>query len=372
MWTANLYRTTTGNIGPRLNYESVSWSIELNGTESISMKLKKSDLPQVDLSLWLSAWWAGIVLMWDGVPVVAGPIITRPSESIDGVSVTCGGIRSVLANRIVVIEQDDWSTLNRSVLAYRGLSLGTIAKRVVSQAQQKPAGALPISYRILDQTVVDDANHQRTYKGFNVQNLNCDDILTKLSNVIMGPDIMFKPRLVRDDYLTFDMWHGTENDPRIYQAFTKVWDTTPARGQVSDMTVNYTGTYQSSRVFSLGAGSDEKLLMKVSTNEKQLQRGYPLLEKVINRGSSENPTTVLGYAQAELQANEKALVEIQMNVRGDEEVALGQFWPGDLCNVITKGWLSLPDGNTPMRILSMTGDGSSNVKVSLQREDKFV
>lgn len=371
MWTANLFKTTTGNIGPRLNYETLSWSIELNGIESISMKLRKSDLPQVDLNDWLSAWWAGIVLFWDGVPVVAGPITTRPSEDINTVSINCGGIRSILAGRVVVTEQDNWDNLNKSVLFYSGLSLGTIAKRVVTMAQQKPAGKLPISFPIADQTAADDADHQRTYKGFDVQNLNCDDILTKLSNVRNGPDILFKPRLIREDYLTFDMWHGTEKDPRIRQDQTKVWDTTPARGQVADMTVNYTGTYQASRVFSLGAGSDEKLLIQVSTNERQLQKGYPLLERVINKGSSENPATVKGYADAELHTNEKALLEVQMTVRGDDEIPFGSFWPGDLATVITKGWISIPDGVTQMRILSLTGDGSNNVRVSLQREDKF-
>lgn len=372
MWTANLFRTTTGNIGPRLNYSDMSWSIELNGIESISMTLRKSDLPQVDLNYWLSAWWAGVVLMWDGVPVVAGPIITRPSESVNTVQISCGGIRSILAARVIVDEQDDWSKLNKSIVSYSGLSLGTIAKRVVAKAQQKPGGNLPISFPIADETAADNADHQRNYKGFDVQNLNCDDILSKLSNVRNGPDILFKPRLIREDYLTFDLWHGTEQEPRIRQNVTKVWDTTPARGQVADMTVNYTGTYQASRVFSLGAGSDEKLLIRVSTNERELQKGYPLLERVINRGSSENPATVQGYADSEIRTNEKALLEIQMTVRGDEEIPLGSFWPGDLATVITSGWLSIPDGPTQMRILSLTGDGSSNVKVSLQREDKFV
>lgn len=371
MWTAHLYQSISGKIGPRLSYESLSWSVELNGIESIQLNLKKSDLPPVDLTKWLSAWWAGVVLFWDGVPVVAGPITTRPSESWDSVSVNCGGIRSILANRVVVEEQSDWTKLSKSKVSYSGLSLGTIAQRVVQKAQQKPAGKLPITFALPEQGGAADGYHQRNYKGFDLQNLTCDGILTKLSNVIDGPDIMFKPRLIRGNQLTFDLWHGTEDRPRIQQQFTQVWDTTPQKGQVADMTVNYTGTYQASRVFSLGAGMDEKMIIQVSTNNAPLQQDYPLLEKVINKGSSENPAVVKGHGDAELAANDEALLEVQMTVRGDAEIPFGSFWPGDLARVYTKGWLSIPDGMTPMRILSLTGDGSNNVKVSLQQESKF-
>lgn len=371
MWTAHLFQMVNGQIGHRVEVESMSWSMELNGIESISLKLKKSSLPTTNRHFWLAPWWAGVVLFYAGVPVVAGPILSRPSESFDSVSVNCGGIRSTLVKRLVIEEQSDWDNLPKSVVAYSGLGLGTIAKRVVVKAQQKPSGSLPISFPVPDETAASGADHERTYRGFNLQNVNANDILTKLSNVINGPDIMFKPRLVRDNQLTFDMWHGTENQPRIPQKFSPVWDTTPAMGQVEDMSVTVTGSYQTSRVFSLGAGTDEGLLIKVATNEAPLQMQYPILETVINVGNSENPVVVANHGISNLWANKEPLMEVQMTVRADSAVPLGSFWPGDLVNVVTKGWLALPDGVTQMRLLSITGDSSNSVKVSLQKEEKF-
>jgi hypothetical protein len=70
--------------------------------------------------------------------------------------------------------------------------------------------------------------------------------------------------------------------------------------------------------------------------------------------------------------NKEPLLEVQMTVRADGPIPLGDFWPGDLVHVITQGWLSLPDGMTEMRLLSIVGDTSDSVKVSLQKEDKFV
>lgn len=371
MWSANLFQVASGQIGPRLNFESMSWAMALNDTESISMKLRKSDLPNVNLGYWLDPWWAGVVIFWDDQPIVAGPIVSRPNETPDTVSLTCGGIRSVLAKRFVINEQDDWSKLSKSVVSFKGLSLGTIAQRVVQLVQQKPGGSLPISFPMGEQTAADNADHERNYRGFNIANINCDDVLTKLSNVIDGPDIMFKPRLVEDNRLTFDMWHGTEDYPRIAQQDIPVWDTTVANGAVSDITTVMTGTYETSRVFSTGAGQDEGLLMKVATNTIPLQLQYPLLETAINIGNSENPAVVLGYAQSSLNANKLPLLEIQMTVRADGPTPLGQFWAGDLAQVITSGWLSLGDGATDMRLLSISGTDNSEIKLSLQKESKF-
>lgn len=373
MWSAHLFQIKSGQIGPRLEFESASWAIELNGVESISIKLKKSDLPVgINLNYWLSPWWAGVVLFYNGTPIVAGPIITRPNETLDTISIGCGGIRSVLAKRLVTVEMSNWDSLNKSSVYFSGMSLGTIAKRVVTQAMSKASGALPISFALPDELATSGTTHERTYRGFNLQNINAHDVLTKLSNVLNGPDIMFRPRLIRDNLLTFEMWTGTELQPRIYQKNTMVWDTTPAMGQVVDLSTVSTGSYQTYRTYSTGAGQDEGLLIKVNTNEGPLQAGYPMLETVVNVGNSENVDLVSSYGVSNLWANKEPLLEIQMTVRADGPIPLGGFWPGDLSKVVTKGFLSLPDGVTDMRLLSIVGDTSDSVKVSLQKDDKFV
>jgi hypothetical protein len=369
MWTAYLMQTASGQIGPQISFDDLSWSIELNGTDSIQISLRKSELPNVDRSLWLAPWWGGVVICWNEVPIAAGPIIARPTESAENVKISCGGIRSVLAQRVVIGEYYNWTGLAKTNVSYSGLSLGTIAKRVVALVQEKPAGKLPISYAVPDETALNDADHQRNYRGFNVSNLKCDDVLTKLSNTISGPDIMFRPKRVGDSQLTFEMWNGTEKQPRISQTQYPVWDTT-VEGDVVDMSTITTGSYQTSRVFATGAGQDEALIMEVATNTTLLQKGFPLLESVIT-SDSEKSTTVQGYAQSELAENVNPLLEIQMTIRADAAIPLGEFWPGDLIQVVTKGWISLPDGVNRMRLLAISGDASANLKVNLQMDDRY-
>lgn len=181
---------------------------------------------------------------------------------------------------------------------------------------------------------------------------------------------MFRPRLASDSVLTWDMWHGTEQQPRIAQVNYPVWDTTAADGTVVDMSTIVTGSYQTSRVYATGAGSDEGLLMEVATNTTLLQKGFPLLETVIS-SDSEKSNTVQGYAQSELAENVNPLMEIQMTIRADGPIPIGTFWPGDLIQVVTKGWLSFPDGVNNMRLLAITGDASNNLKVNLQMDDRY-
>lgn len=371
MWTANLFQTTTGQIGAQLHIEAATWSVSLNEIETLSIQLRKSDLPKVDFKKWFSPWWAGVVLSYDGVPIVAGPIVARNAESFRFVYLEVRGIRQVLAKRLVVREMTDWSKLAESVVQYKGYSLGTIAKKVVQlSTSPKMGGVLPISYPIADQTVKDDADHQRTYEGFNIGNISCHDVLTKISEVSRGPDIMFKPRLVRDDLLTFDMVYGDEFDPRIDQKGTPVWDTTAINGAVTDLDVTHTGTYQTNRVYSSGAGTSAGTLIKVITDQTTIQQGYPLLETTVSISDSKNGTVVMNHAKGQLAANIAGLTEIQMTVRADTENYLGSFWSGDLAHIIfDNSWMSFPEGTTKMRILNMNGNLSTNVKMSLQTED---
>lgn len=369
MWSAYLFQTTTGNIGPRLNFEDVKWSISLNEIETCTVNLRKSDLPNVNLDYWLAPWWAGVVYLWNDTPIFAGPIVSAPAESFHYVYIECRGIRQVLAKRLVVREQENWDNLAKNVVQWKGLSLGTIAKKVVQLSLDKPGGSLPISFPYADQTAADDADHQRTYKGFNIQNLSCDDVLTKLSEVSNGPDIMFRPRLKSDSQLTFDMLYGSERDPRIPQNNIPVWDTTAARSEVTDLDIVKTGVYQTSRVFSSGAGTDAGTIVRVVTNEKPLGQGFPLLETTISYSDSENRTVVLRHAEANLAANKEALLEIQMTVRANEQNSVDTFSVGEEGQLKVKDLLALKDGSHKVRILNMNGSTENNVRLSVQTED---
>lgn len=368
MWEAYLFQVTTGSLGPRISTSQSSWSISLNETESFGVDLKKSELPDLDLNYWLEPWWAGVVLVYDGRPIAAGPIISRPYETFDTIRLDCRGIRAILERRFVINELSDWTKVSRDVVQYKGLSLGTIAKRVVQKGQQKPGGMLPIAYRTPEQTAANDADHQRTYKGYNLQNIDVDAVLTKLSEVTNGPDVMFKPRFIEDNRIVFDLWTGSENDPRIPQSRTPIWDMNAVNSTITDLQIVTTGTYKTTRAFATGTGTNEALLMRMAEDDRPLQKGFPMLETVESFGEIKTASVVQAHANATLKANSDKLIEIQLTVRADGLYKLGTFWPGDRIQLVTKNLLSLKDGIHNLRLLNINGSNDNLVKLSAQTE----
>lgn len=370
MWSAYLIQTVTGQVGPKVEFApGVSWQIHLNDIENLSMNLEKSSLPKVDAATWLAPWWGGLLWKWNDQPILAGPFTARPIENFKYVSVQVGGIRSVFSHRFVVEEQADWTELANSVITYDGLGLGTIAKRVAQISMAKPAGNLPINFfAVPDELIPGDTLHQRTYPGYDIQNLLTTDVLTKLSNVHNGPDIMFKPRMRYDDQVVWDMWVGTEANPRIYQANTAVWDTTAVESGVADLSVVTSGAYQTDRVFGTGAGTGAGTLIRMVEDRTQGSLGFPLLESSTTVGTETNPDVIISNAQGSLNQNLKMLHDISLTVRADDTPQFGTYWSGDAVQLVTKGWLALPDGVNTCRLITMSGSESSDILLSLQLE----
>jgi hypothetical protein len=348
---------------------SGSWSIDLNSTEALKVVLEKKTLPAVNLDLWLAPWWGGVALFWNDTPMIAGPIIGHSQENLNTLSVDIGGIRSVLARRLIIPELTDWSTISTKKIEYYGYSLGTIARKVVQQVQQKPAGYLPIFYPQPDEVKANDANHQRVFESYNISNLVCNDVLTKLANVSRGPDIMFRPRMVSDSNIGWDMWTGTEGDPRIPQNTMTVWDTTSEKGNVAELIITSTGAYQTDRVFATGAGTDQGTLIQMQEDLSHLEEGFLFLESVISDGGNTNPAIVSSHALGNLTANKDPLRELALTVRADGSYPMGSFWPGDAIELYTSGWRGISDGLHRARILHMSGQFDHNIKLNIQTED---
>lgn len=370
MWTANLFQVTTGAIGPGINFSALDWSISLNDIESCSIDVTKADLPPINLNYWLSPWWAGVLVMYKGVPIFAGPITARPTESFQTIRVECRGIRALLERRYAIIETTNMLDLSRSKVRYPNDDFGTMAQKAVKFAMEKPGGYIPVTFPLPERTVTTDAEHSDiVWSGYEGDSVNVHNILNDLSNRTNGPDIMFRPRLVDGNSLVWDMWHGNELDPTIPQKVSPIWDSTAINGQVTDLDIVTTGSYQSNRVYVTGDGSNETTLMSKAMDESTITQGYPLLESFKSLGSVvKTPEPALNGAKAALVANSKPLVEIQLTVRADGEHRLGTFWPGDEVELVVKGWLSLKDGTHRLRLLNISGTDDGNVRMSLQTE----
>lgn len=376
-WKAFLVHTMTGTIGPQVSLkEGADLSISLSKESDASFSLDKTDLPKnINLDLWLDPWYSSLLITYEDRALFCGPIVSNPKEYQHEIQFDCTGIRGLLAKRYMIKEADIHSaSLAKSSIFIYGKSLGTIAQDVVATViNQKPGGNLPIEYVSPRQFTPNDADHQRTYKAYNVNTLSADDILTKLSEVGGGPDIMFRPKIVDASRMVWEMHHGTENNPRIAQKTIPQFDLTAAKSQASQLEITMTGTYLADRAIMTGGGTNEATIMAVAENLSRIQRGYPLLEIASNVSDTENRSVILKHAQSTVAQNQKPLKEFTLFVDAQGVYPLGTYWPGDLVEVYTKGYFNVPDGPNKLRLLNLTVNyGSTKVRMALQLDDQWI
>lgn len=359
MFQVYFLRTTTGEVGSRIDAESCSWSIELNKIESLSVTLKKDKLRRVD-RLWWSPWSGGVLLTFTDfagreMPLVAGPIVTYGNETQDSLSFEVAGIRKIFEKRTIAQN-----------LSFKNLSLGSIAWRVLEHANTvKPGGALPITHGSPDE----NTGHERNYEGWNLSNNIVDKRLTELSEVINGPDIMFRP-VWDNKYKTKIRWefvHGTEEYPFIWQDWTPDFDTTAAASQVEDVSISSAGDFLVSRVWATGSGEGDGVLRQRAETLRAIEEGSPFMETVTAISDADDEDYLYKKARGELESKQKMLDQVTLKFDAhSRKTPLGSFFVGDTANVTLRGWLTVPDGTRSMRIIKMNGSLDPLVTLDFQ------
>ncbi|WP_144795684.1 hypothetical protein [Microbacterium paludicola] len=187
---------------------SASIELTLNAAEKIDVGLS---LPLVDPA-------TGVVLdvpnqllpgrdfigwVENGVVLAAGQIQGDPFTFPGASSIKATGLGDYFDRRYVlpVLGADE---LPRDVTsAWSGLSLRTIAKRLVQQAMSHPSSGLPVD---LEADVA--GSHEREYPGSD--GMTVWQALENLTNVEGGPDITFRPKLSEDRrHVRWDMLTGS-------------------------------------------------------------------------------------------------------------------------------------------------------------------
>lgn len=357
-WHLYSLLTTTGEVGSELDPTSGSWSIELNKTESLQATVKKSKL-RGRQEKWWHPWSGGLLLTFtsnDGVerPIVAGPITDWGAESRDELSFTGAGIRAIFEHRTV------WADL-----AYKDMTYGDIAWALIQHGMDRSGGSLPIVHGIPQET----GRYQRTYEKWNLQNNTIDKRLTELSEVINGPDMMFRPRWVDDTHRRIEwvLVHGTAFSPYIPQDWQPDFDTTAAASGVQSPSIRSTGKSLRSRIWYTGAGEGEGIVREYAEDLTDLEEGMPFLEEVFSDSDQDTPEILRNKAGGALATASHMVDQVTFSVRANSTKApWGSYFVGDTASVTLKGWISVPDGTRNMRIIKANGGLDMAVTLDFQ------
>lgn len=291
------------------------------------------------------------VLVWDQV-LEAGPIWVR-EEPGPSVSLRASGLWPIWDHRLLISHLVDWSTpgaVAGSSLTYSGLSLGTIAKRMIEELVAHTGGSLPLTL-----PADESGTHERTYPGFEMA--MAGQRLSELTQVEDGPEIDFPARLSDDRQgVEWTMRTGTTADRTLHQTgMDWVIDARAPRGRVGALTVTEDASAMTVRALAKGAGSDTStLISRQALRSDLLTAGFPLLDSARSYSTVTEQTTIDGHAAADLAENDQSWLTWKCTVELDERTA--QMRPGDWCTVrVGKDRLLVEPGDHRARIASLSG-----------------
>ena len=363
MYSAFACETVTGkNLGP-LDVTVTAWSRELNGTDTATVVMSPGALTVANrdrVRLYTTPWRMTLVICWDGVPMFAGPFVTRQWSST-ATTFNAVGIRSVFQKR----KAHTWATPYASqTLAYSGMSLSSIARSLAVVGMSHLGGTLPI---VLPSTEVDsDPTHVRNYAGFELKNIS--DIWGLLTGVNNGPDIDFPPSWT-DASQTFIQWTmrtGTMAQPKLYAASQVVFDAAQPGSSVSELTYAEDGSQLTTAQWAAGAGTDVGILMSQTTSATLTSNGFPLLEEETDYKTVSDQATLDTYTAGDLALHSIPVVQWTLTVNALLPPVMSSFNIGDLARVRVANHIWIPDGDYPMRIMGTSGDSSTKLKLKVQ------
>lgn len=392
-WNACVYDTMTGLLGQRLDVPSFTWSMTVSdssfsttrdkgvGEDELSgLELPWSQIPGGTPTARADALMCGkrgLMLFWHsplddadslGTPVLGGVFGVRSSTAQD-VSVSLDSILSVLGDRLLVHEDGFGTNASHTApgkFEWSGLSLRAIACEVIRQCTEaKPAGTLPIDLPWLGE----QGQHQRMdYQDWDVQNQSCQQILTKLANVVGGPDMQFRPYLSDSQHVRYRFEAGSDGDVYLGQKTVHSLDWHPYGGTLEDLKVDRMAPTM--RVYATGAGSDKATMCCLAEDLTLCRTSdpWPLREGAYSDSDTKTYGVLESHAKARLAAGSKPLMQLSGTVSADDVDAsgmplhrLGSFWPGEVFDVSITGYPDLPDGIYRQRLMKMSGDQTGKV-----------
>lgn len=322
-----------------------------------------------------SAWVYDGVADRRGAPILWGVLGEREDTWLD-TTFPLYSPMSLLDARYAIRDGVFRDTRSTDTVSWTGLSLRGLASNLIDLATDgKNGGVLPFDATYMNEP----GNHQRTdYQAWNVQNLGVKSLLTNIANVQGGPDMTFRPYWSDDGHVRCRFLAGSDADVYLDMDHAPlVLNSFPGGGSVEDLTISYALPYQ--RVYGTGAGTDASVLTTLAEDLTSITGSMdpPILREMTYSDSDAASLGVLKpKVQSALNANKVTGMQFTGSIDVDDTDQngtllhpLGSFWPGEMFYLDISGYPSLPDDKYPVRLMEMSGDQTSKVKVKFDVMD---
>lgn len=356
-WNVWVVNTVNGTRRHQIPVTAFSWERALNGGASGRATVNILDevvskLQLFDLSIPMTRTW---VLSWNDTAVYGGIVQKRSYDRSAGtLSVTLADVWSVFEKRIIWDHSKAPEDIAGSVVSYAGLSLGTIAKRIVENIQGIPANDRALSIEVPAES---SGTAKRKFYGYHAP--NALDALQDIMESRGGPDIDFKPAWVATSGQPKFVWQmrvGALNTGRWE------WNLDAPQCDLTGVLWEQDATMTTNSVFVSGEGSEKNIMM---TRIAESGSGY-------HQDSVESFPEISDWDQMEsrgnarLEATRSPTTTWQMSSMANGVNPVSAFQLGGTVVVDTTADPILPTGRNLLRLIRYSGDLGYNIKLGVQ------
>lgn len=293
---------------------------------------------------------------FNGTIIECGPIWSDSFEMDSGNhTLKAAGLMSIFDYQLVLPLLDEGQLPRDVASSWTGLSLRTIAKRLVQQAVEwNPS--LPIVF----EADLAGAN-ERNYPGLDT--MRTRDALENLTNVIGGPDAVLRPEYKDPSHV---QWRLLTGDPLLSQSGAHhVWNAAVPGSSVRGTKIERDATVLTSFNVQTGAeAEDDETLQAIAYDDTLPEAGYPLLMSTENRSSVTELPTLQGHADNAVEVGREQLETWSFQARrspvddaGNHAGPwLGEYRAGDFARVEMPDNPRVATGGHEVRVMEISAD----------------
>ncbi|GAA3811483.1 hypothetical protein ACFS5L_32190 [Streptomyces phyllanthi] len=326
----------TGAVADELPLYDVTFSTELNEAGEFRGRLALGD-PRITVHRpreLTEPGRAGLYVERDGVLVWGGVIWTvRYTSSDRHLEIGAAGFLSYFDHRRVLPAGFDPATttdLGGVDVPFPEWDQSDIARELVRITQAHPGGDIRVRPASSERSGI---VRTLTYPGSQLKSTG--EALRELASLEDGPDFLIDVAYGTDGHPVRRLRVGT---PRLGQQGTPhVWE---YGANLTGYTWPADGSSTASRVFALGAQSDDSQVVAVAEDRTT---GRPLTETEVSYVHVGDPAILRSQARSALAAVSAPVVLPELTVRADLEPVLGSYQVGDDATVVIKD-VYFPEG----------------------------
>lgn len=352
-WNIWVVNTVNGVRRQQIPVSAFPWERVLGsaGRGSATIQLNDalvSNLGYMDLTAPVKRTW---VLSWDKKAVYAGHVWVRDYDrDAATMVVTLGDVWSMLAGRLAL--DRGAANIATSKLAWSGLSLATIAKKIVQSGMTLPSNdwQLPIVY---DPDVAGGAS--KTYYGYEFPRVT--DVLDELMKADGGPDIDFVPQWT-DEAVPRLQWVMRAGN---LTAGTWEWNITAPKSDATGVRWKEDASKVATSVIGRGEGSE----IKVMHSRRQVDSLGYAVERVEATQLKTQPE-VDAFAQSMVNTYQTPTQQFGMSILASGRVPVTDLQLGGRVRLLSSGDPVIPDGTHVNRLVQFSGSLAEKVSLGFQ------